>query len=151
MQNRVANKAKMLTVMRKVRLVADALLPLPMLLQSLRAKAVLLDYVEGAEVAWLACVCNGRCAMMYADDGAFLSCCWMLTNVVTVNGGTGGLEAKTNVLVPSAVAGGLASSLGVLEDGLLLESLFGLDTELNVRHDGRMYGEERGWVRSDRS
>ena len=68
----------------------------------------------------------------------------MLTNVGTVNGGTGGLEAKTNILVPSAVAGGLASSLGVLEDGLLLESLFGLDTELNVRHDGRIYGEERG-------
>lgn len=66
------------------------------------------------------------------------SVCRLLTDVGTVNGGTGGLEAKTDILVPSAVAGGLASSLGVLEDGLLLESLFGLDTELNVRHDGRL-------------
>lgn len=60
----------------------------------------------------------------------------MLTNVGTVNGGTGGLEAKTDIFVPSAVAG-FESSLGVLEDGLLLESLFGLDTELDVGHDGR--------------
>ena len=98
----------------------------------------------------------GRFAMMYSADAGAVSvrfeCCRMLTNVGTVNGGTGGLEAKTDILVPSAVAGGLASSLGVLEDGLLLESLFGLDTELNVRHDGRMYGEE-GVVRwrSERS
>lgn len=77
----------------------------------------------------------------------------MLTNVGTVNGGTGGLEAKTDILVPSAIAGGLASSLGVLEDGLLLESLFGLDTELNVRHDERLLlGKvKRKGGRSDRS
>ena len=68
----------------------------------------------------------------------------MLTNVGTVNSGTGGLETKTDILVPSAVTGGLTGGLGVLEDGLLLESLFGLDTELNVRHDGRIYGEDWG-------
>lgn len=57
-----------------------------------------------------------------------------LTDVGALNGGTGGLEAKTNILVPSAVTGGLPGGLGVVEDRLLLEGLLRLDTELDVRH-----------------
>jgi hypothetical protein len=52
----------------------------------------------------------------------------LLVDVVTLNGLLGGLEAKTDLLVPAVVLDGLlAGNLGVLEDTLLLlESLFDL-------------------------
>jgi hypothetical protein len=61
-----------------------------------------------------------------ADEGA------LLVDVVAVNGGLGGLETQTDVLVPSAAvlasAGSLADLLGVLEDvRLLLVSALALD------------------------
>ena len=61
-----------------------------------------------------------------ADEGA------LLVDVGAVNGGLGGLETQTDVLVPSAAvlasAGGLADLLGVLEDvRLLLVSALALD------------------------
>lgn len=61
-----------------------------------------------------------------ADEGA------LLVDVGSVNGGLGGLETQTDVLVPSAAvlasAGSLADLLGVLEDvRLLLVSALALD------------------------
>jgi hypothetical protein len=52
----------------------------------------------------------------------------LLVDVVTLNGLLGGLEAKTDLLVPAvALDGLLAGNLGVLEDTLLLlESLLNL-------------------------
>lgn len=69
-----------------------------------------------------------------ADKGA------LLVDVVAVNGGLGGLETQTDVLVPSSAtlagAGGLADALGVLEDvRLLLVSALALDGKLGG-HDG---------------
>ena len=61
-----------------------------------------------------------------ANEGA------LLVDVVALNGGLGGLETQTDVLVPSAAvlasAGSLADLLGVLEDvRLLLVSALALD------------------------
>lgn len=63
-----------------------------------------------------------------------------LTNVGAVNGGLGGPESKTDVLVPSPATlsgplGLAALLLGVQEDvGLLLESALALDSQFG-RHD----------------
>lgn len=46
----------------------------------------------------------------------------LLVNVLSVDGGRGSLESQTDILVPPPVSGGLADGLGVVEDGLLLES-----------------------------
>lgn len=72
------------------------------------------------------------------------------TNVVALNGGLGGTETQTNILVPSATvlagSGALGLGLGVKEDvRLLLESTLRLDVQLGRpgvgkksanRHDG---------------
>lgn len=64
-----------------------------------------------------------------------------LTNVAALNGGLGGTETQTDVLVPSpavlARAGSLDLGLGVQEDvRLLLESALGLDGKLGGHLDG---------------
>ena len=64
------------------------------------------------------------------------------TDVVALNGGLGGLEAQTDILVPSAArlarASRLRLGLGVLEDvRLLLES--------TLRLDGQLGGHGCGW------
>jgi len=58
----------------------------------------------------------------------------LLIDVVTLDGLLGGLETKTDILVPTVALGGLlARNLGVLEDTLLLlESLGGLLALLNA-------------------
>jgi len=64
-----------------------------------------------------------------ATDGDITGEGALLVDVVSLNGLSGGLEAKTDLLVPAVVLDGLlAGNLGVLEDTLLLlESLFNLD------------------------
>ena len=62
------------------------------------------------------------------------------TNVGTVDGVGGGLETKTDVLVPSPAtlsdSGGLLSDLAVLEDvRLLLESALALDCKFGGHVD----------------
>jgi hypothetical protein len=57
------------------------------------------------------------------------------TNVAALDGGTGGSETQTNILIPSSSAlarsAGLGLGLGVLEDvRLLLESTLRLDGQL---------------------
>lgn len=47
----------------------------------------------------------------------------LLVDVVAVDGSRGGLDAETDILVPTPLAGGLAKGLGVEEDGLLLVRL----------------------------
>lgn len=64
------------------------------------------------------------------------------TDVGALNGGLGGSETKTDVLVPSAAtlarSGALGSGLRVLEDvRLLLESALGLNGQLG-RPDGKL-------------
>lgn len=71
-----------------------------------------------------------------ASEGA------LLVDVVALNGGLGGLEAQTDILVPSAASLARASrlrlGLGVLEDvRLLLES--------TLRLDGQLGGHGCGW------
>jgi hypothetical protein len=67
-----------------------------------------------------------------ATDGDLANEGALLVDVGAVNGGLGGLETQTDVLVPSAAvlasAGSLADLLGVLEDvRLLLVSALALD------------------------
>jgi len=71
-----------------------------------------------------------------ATDGDHAGEWALLVDVGTLNGGLGGTETQTNVLVPSPVAGVLAGSadLVVEEDvRLLLESALRLDSEFG-RH-----------------
>ena len=62
------------------------------------------------------------------------------TDVAALNGGLGGTETQTDVLVPSAATlsrtSGLGLGLRVLEDGLLLESTLRLDGKLGSHVDG---------------
>lgn len=72
-----------------------------------------------------------------ADEGA------LLVDVGSLNGGLGGLETKTDVLVPSSAtlagSGALADALGVLEDvRLLLVSALALDGKLGGHVDCRL-------------
>lgn len=73
------------------------------------------------------------------------------TNVSTVDGSAGRLEAETDILVPPTGAGGLASRLRVKEKGLLLEGLLRLHTKLHVRHSDVERTTDTGPGRSKRA
>jgi hypothetical protein len=73
-----------------------------------------------------------------ATDGDETGVGALLVDVAALNGGLGGTETQTDILVPSSAtlsrSGRLGLDLGVLEDmRLLLESTLGLDGQLG-RH-----------------
>lgn len=75
----------------------------------------------------------------------------MHTDVGALNGGLGGTETKTNLLVPAAGLAnllGLSLRLGVQEDvRLLLESALRLDGQLGRHSCGVVDGEARSsWM-----
>ena len=98
--------------------------------------ALLITVVLGDEVKVLATDDDGALHLGRDDltsedtttDGDIAGEGALLVDVVTLNGLLGGLETKTDLLVPAVVLDGLlAGNLGVLEDTLLLlESLFDL-------------------------